>query len=134
MTRRKIKDYKMSSPNRVTSILPEPNKDGDNVIGITLGDGSTFDVAIDLGAAQMLVETLQHRLVRRAHEDAQNLRFPQIEVIDAGVAHKGPGAQFMVTTSQTGSVVLLMSDDVLRKAQQEIGRVVTYRSGPQSKN
>jgi hypothetical protein len=124
----------MNPKNRVTSILPEPNKDGDSVIGITLGDGSTFDVAIDLGAAQTLVEILQRRLVRWADESAKNLRLPQIEVIDAGVAHEGPGAHLMVTTSQIGSLVLLMSDDVLRKAQQEIGRVVTYRSGPQSMN
>jgi hypothetical protein len=124
----------MSLKNRVTSILPESNSDGDNVIGITLGDGSTFDVAIDLGAAQQLVEILQRRLVRWANESAQNLRFPQLEVIDADVAHKGPGAKLMVSTSQVGCLVLLMSDNVLRKAQQEIGRVLTYRSGPQSKN
>jgi hypothetical protein len=124
----------MSLKNRVTSILPESNSDGDNVIGITLGDGSTFDVAIDLGAAQQLVEILQRRLVRWANESAQNLRFPQLEVIDADVAHQGPGAKLMVSTSQVGCLVLLMSDNVLRKAQQEIGRVLTYRSGPQSKN
>jgi hypothetical protein len=62
----------MPPTNRVTSILPEPNQDGDNVIGITLGDGSTFDVAIDLGAAQQLVEILQRRLVRWADESAKN--------------------------------------------------------------
>src|SRR5258708_3679617 len=124
----------MNPKNRVTSILPEPNQDGDNVIGITLGDGSTFDVAIDLGAAQQLVEILQQRLVRWAHESAKNLSFPQFEVTDADVAHKGPGAQLMVSSVQIGRWVLLMTDDVLRKAQREIGRVVTYRSGPQSKN
>jgi hypothetical protein len=124
----------MSPQNRVTSILPEPNSDGDNVIGITLGDGSTFDVAIDLGAAQQLVEILQRRLVRWAHESAQNLRLPQIEAIDASVVHEGPGAQLMVSTSQMGYLVLRMHDDVLRKAQHELDRVVTYRSGPQSKN
>jgi hypothetical protein len=55
----------MAPRNRVTSILPEPNADGDNVIGITLGDGSTFDVAIDSAAAQTLVKILQRRL----HDD-----------------------------------------------------------------
>jgi hypothetical protein len=119
--------------NRVTSILPEPNKDGDNVIGITLGDGSTFDAVIDLSGAQKLVEILQRRLVLWASESAKNLRFPQTDVIDVDVAHKGPGAQLMVTTSQIGSLVLLMRDDVLRKALLEIGRVLTYRSGPQTK-
>jgi hypothetical protein len=119
--------------NRVTSVLSEPNKDGDNVIGITLGDGSAFDVTIDLESSQQLVEILQRRLVLWAHESAKNLRYPEYEVIDAGVAHQGPGTQLTVTTSQIGAVVLRMPDDVLRKAQQEIGRVVTYRSGPQTK-
>ena len=49
----------MAPANRVTSVLSEPNKDGDNVIGITLGDGSVFDVAIDPAATQLLVEILQ---------------------------------------------------------------------------
>jgi hypothetical protein len=124
----------MNPKNRVTSILPEPNQDGDNVIGITLGDGSTFDVTIDLEWSQRLVETLQQRLVRWADESVKNLSFPQLEIIDAGVAHAGPVAQLMVSSAQTGYWVLLMTDDVLRKAQQEIDRLVTYRSGPQSRN
>jgi hypothetical protein len=117
----------------VTSVLAEPNKDGDNVIGITLGDGSTFDAVIDLGAAQQLVETLQRRLILWADESAKNLRFPQLEVTDAHVAHQGPAAQLILTTSQMGSLVLLMPDEVLRKAQREIDRVVTLRSGPKTK-
>ena len=99
-----------------------------------MSDGRTIDAAIDLAAAQTLVEILQQRLVRWAHESAQNLRLPQIEAIDAGVVHEGPGAQLMVSTSQMGYLVLRMHDDVLRKAQHELDRVVTYRSGPQSKN
>lgn len=123
----------MGPTNRVTSILPEPNRDGDNVIGITLGDGSTFDVMINLDSAQTLVEILQRRLIHWAHESGKNLRFPQYEIIDANVLHQGPAAQLTLTTTQIGAVALLMSDDVLRKAQREIGRVVTYRSGPQGR-
>jgi hypothetical protein len=78
----------MASTNRVTSILPEPNKEGDNVIGITLGDGSTFDVTIDLGAAQVLVEILQ-RLTR--HE-ARALMFPRFPVRSRETLHL-PGRQ-----------------------------------------
>ena len=117
--------------NRVTAIIDNPNQDGDNVIEITLGDGSTFPAAIDLSAAQVLVGILQQRLVRWAHESAKTLRFPEYQIVDAAVAHEGPGAQLMVTTSQIGFVVLSMSDEVLLKAQREIGRVVTYRSAPQ---
>jgi hypothetical protein len=123
----------MAPTNRVTSILPEPNNEGDNVIGITLGDGSTFDLTIDLAAAQSLVEILQQRLVRWASESVKDLRFPMVDVIAVDVSHKGPEAQLMVSTTQIGSLVLRMPDDVLRKAQQEIGRVVTYRSGPQTR-
>ena len=68
-----------------------------------------------------------------AHETAKNLRLPQAEVVDASVAHAGPAAQLILTTIQIGSLTLLMSDDVLQKVRQEIGRVVTYRSGPQTK-
>jgi len=123
----------MTLTSRVTSILPEPNEDGDNVIGITLGDGSTFDVAIDPAAAQRLVEILQRRLILLAHEAAKNLRFPEYKIIDANVLHRGPAAQLTLTTSQIGAVALLMSDVVLQKMQQEVGRVVAYRSGPQTK-
>jgi hypothetical protein len=120
--------------NKVISIDSEPDGDGNNVIQVTMSDGRNIDVRIDLSAAQTLVEILQRRLVHWAHESAQNLRLPQIEVIDASVAHEGPGAQLMVSTSQMGYLVLRMHDDVLRKAQHELDRVVTYRSGPQSKN
>ena len=124
----------MATPtNKVTSILPEPNEEGDNVIGITLGDGSTFDVTIDLGAAQELVEILQRRLVHWASESARNLSLPEFEVIDAAVSHAGPATQLMVSTTQIGSLVLRMPDEVLRKARDEIDRVLTYRSGPQTK-
>jgi hypothetical protein len=117
--------------NRVTAVIDKPNKDGDNVIEITLGDGSTFSASIDLGMAQFLVGILQQRLVCWARESAKNLQFPEYEVIGANILHKGPATQLTVTTSQIGAVALLMSDDVLRKVQQEIGRVVTHRSGPQ---
>jgi hypothetical protein len=138
----KVESYKPQRPksrkgttmNKVTAIDDEPDSDGNNVIQITMSDGRTIDAAIDLAAAQTLVQILQRRLVRWADESAKSLRLPQIEVIDAGVAHQGPGAQLMVSTSQMGYLVLAMADEVLRKAQSEIGRVVTFRSGPQSKN
>jgi hypothetical protein len=123
----------MAPTNRVTYILPEPNADGNNVIGITLGDESTFDVTIDSAAAQTLVEILQRRLVRLAQESAKNLSFPQFDVSDVGVAHKGPAAQLMVSIAQSGWWVLRMPDDVLQKAQREIGRLVTWRFGSPTK-
>jgi hypothetical protein len=123
----------MVPTNRVTAVDTEPNKDGDNVIGITLGDGSTFDAVIDLPAAQKLVEILQRRLVHWAHEAPENLRFHQSEVIDVAVTRPGQGSQLMVSTTQIGWWVLLMSDDVLRKAQREVDRLSTWRFGPQAK-
>jgi hypothetical protein len=93
----------MPLTSRVTSILPEPNEDGDNVIGIKLGDGSAFDVAIDLGAAQKLVEILQRRLVRWASESAKSLSLPQYDVTDAAIAHRGPEVALILTTTQNGT-------------------------------
>jgi len=118
--------------NRVIGVDPQPNEDGDNVIEVMLGDGNRFDAAIDLGTAQTLVEILQQRLVLWAHKSARNLRFPHYEIIDANVVHAGLEAQLTLTTSQIGAVGLRMSNDVLKKVQQEIGRVLTYRSRPRT--
>ena len=123
----------MSPTNRVTAVDTEPNKDGDNTMQVTCADGTAIDVAIDLVAAQKLFEILQRRLVHRAHEAEKNLRFPQTEVIDIAVSRPGQGSQLMVSTTQIGQWVLLMSDDVLRKAQRELDRLSTWRFGPQAK-
>jgi len=123
----------MGTGNRVTAVDLEPNKDGDNTMQVTCADGSTIDVTIDLPAAQKLVEILQRRLFHWAHEAAKNLRFPQCEVIDVAVSRPGQGSQLMVSTTQIGWWVLLMSDDVVRKAQREVDRLSTWRFGPQAK-
>jgi hypothetical protein len=123
----------MTSKNRVTAVDSDPDKDGDNTMQVTLANGATIDVAIDLGAAQLLVQILQQRLVRWAHESAKNLTFPQLETTHVDVSHAGPGAQLMVSNAQTGRWVLVMSDEMLRKAKQELDRVLTWRFGPQVK-
>jgi hypothetical protein len=58
----------MAPINKVTPYCRSPNKNGDSVIGITLGDGSTCDAVIDPATAQLLVEILQRRLLLLAHE------------------------------------------------------------------
>jgi hypothetical protein len=110
----------------------EPNKDGDNTMQVTCADGSTIDVTIDLVAPRKLVEILQRRLFHWAQEAAKNLRFPQS--VDVAVSRAGQGSQLMVSTTQIGWWVLLMSDDVLRKAQREVDRLSTWRFGPQASN
>ena len=65
----------MGSQNRVTSIHETPNEDGNNVVGIELGDGSTFDAVIDLPVAQLLVEILQRRLVQWHTNQRKTLPF-----------------------------------------------------------
>jgi hypothetical protein len=120
--------------NRVTGIDREPDSDGNNVIEVTMTDGVTIDAVIDLAAAQTLVEILQKQLVRYAHESVKNLSLPQLEVTDVAIAHRGPEVALMVTTSQMGLLALRLPDELAQKAYREIERVVTYRSGPQSKN
>jgi hypothetical protein len=120
----------MSPTNRVTAVDSEPNEDGDNTMQVTCADGTAIDVTIDLGAAQKLVEILQRRLIHWAHEARENLRFPQSEVIDVAVSRPGQGSQLMVSTTQIGWWMLLMSDDVLRKAQRELDRLSGWRFGP----
>jgi hypothetical protein len=124
----------MAAPNRATSVQNKPNEDGDNVIGITLGDGSEFDAVIDLPAAQVLVEILQQRLVRWASESVKNLSLPSFDVLDVAIAHRGPEVALLVSTAQMGQVTFRMPNELVRKMHQELGRAVTYGSGPQSKN
>lgn len=124
----------MASPNKVTSVLDTPNEDGDNVIGITLGDGSTFDAVIDLPAAQGLVEILQRRLVRWASKSVKNLSLPQFDVLDVAIAHRGPEVALLVSTAQMGQVSFRMPNELAKKAHRELGRVVTYGSGSPTKN
>jgi hypothetical protein len=119
--------------NRVIRVDPQPNEDGDSVIAVMLGDGSTFDAAIDLAGAQKLVEILQRQLVLWAHKSARNLSLPQFDVTDAVIGHQGPEAALILTTTQIGAVAFRMSDEILKKVDSEIDRVVTYTSGPQTK-
>jgi hypothetical protein len=44
------------------------------------------------------------------------------------VAHRGRESDLVFSTEQVGSVILQMSDTVLRQLQYEIQRVQTYRS------
>jgi hypothetical protein len=59
-------------------------------------------------------------------------RFPQSEVIDVAVFHAGQGSQLMVSTTQIGWWLLLMSDDVLRKAQRDGLVLKQGNNGPRS--
>jgi len=118
----------MTNKNRVTGIDNRFDSDGDNIIEITCTDATKIDVAIDLAAAQVLVEILQKRLVLWAHQYVKNLALPQIDVVQVDLAHQGRDAQLMVTTDQIGTLVLRMSDDNLRKARREIDRALSYRS------
>jgi hypothetical protein len=118
--------------NKVSGIDTKPNADGDNVIEVTCADGTKIDVTIDPAAAQLLVKTLQTRLVMLAHESAKNLSFPQLQVDRVDLAHSGPTAQLMASIDQMGTVILLMSNDTLRQARSEIDRVLSYRSPSKS--
>jgi hypothetical protein len=122
----------MTTANRVTGIDYKPNANGDQIIEITCADGHILDAAIDLAAAQTLVEILQRRLVHWAHENAKNLSLPQVDVSHVDLAHKGPASQLMVTTERMGILVLQMQDDLLRKARSEIDRALTLRSPSQA--
>lgn len=124
----------MGSQNRVTSIHETPNEDGNNVVGIELGDGSTFDAVIDLPVAQLLVEILQRRLVQWAHGSAKNLALPRFDVSDIGIAHQGVEVGLLVNTAQMGHVLFRMQPDLVQKAHRELSWVMTYGSGPQMRN
>jgi hypothetical protein len=114
--------------NRVTAVERRANAAGDQIIEVTCSDGAKIDVAIDLAAAQTLVQYLQEQLVEWAHKSAKNLNLPQLDVTRVDMAHQGGAAELMVSTAQMGRMVLRVSDDMLRHAQKEIDRVLQYRS------
>jgi hypothetical protein len=57
----------------------------------------------------------------------KQMQIPQLAVDRIEVAHKETICELMVSTIQTGAVVLAMSDADLRQMKKEIDRVLAYR-------
>jgi len=117
----------------VTHIAKNSNADGSHSVRIN-HDGKDVELTIPLQHLEDLVGTFQVAAILRAHETARNIRIPRLDVTRVDIAHQGPICELMVSTIQTGTVVLLMKDDLLRHMKAEIDRVLSHRGGSAARN
>lgn len=64
---------------------------------------------------------------------ANVMSFPAVHLKSFGAAHDNQTTQLMLTSEQAGTFVYIASDAQLHGLQQEIGRILTLRSGPQTR-
>lgn len=88
------------------------------VVGVStsINEDGSYSVLIEL------VSQFQVSAISVAYETNKNIRIPELSVIRIDIAHKGSSCELTVSTTQTGTVVLLMKDDHLRKMKTEIDR------------
>jgi hypothetical protein len=117
----------------VTGVANNPKEDGSHSILIN-HNGEQIELVIPPHHLQQLIEAFQVDAIGRAYEMNRNLRTPMLKVIRVDIAHQGPTCELMVSTTQTGVVVLLMTDDLLHKMKRDVDRVLAYRGGSASRN
>jgi hypothetical protein len=113
---------------RVTGIAAAGEPDGSHVIEITEPNGTKRRVMVPTEVVAPLARLLQIDILERASRSAQKMELPMMVVRSVNVAHRGRESDLVFSTEQVGSVILQMSDTVLRQLQYEIQRVQTYRS------
>src|SRR5262245_41144600 len=107
----------------LASIADGPNPDGSHDVTID-HNGEKLTINIPLPRVQELIAKFQARIFTMS----QQTQFPQLAVDRIEVAHKESICELMVSTVQTGTVVLAMSDKDLRQMKQEVERVLAYRA------
>jgi hypothetical protein len=113
---------------RVTGIAAAGEPDGSYVIEITEPNGAKRRAMVPTEVTAPLARLLQIGILERASRSAQNMQLPMIVVGRVDVVHRGRESDLVFSTEQMGSVILQMSDAVLRQLQCEIQQVQTYRS------
>lgn len=118
---------------RVTHIADEIEEDGSHRV-IVQGAGEPLEVTIPLGAMNELMQRLQVWAIQKSAETNENQTYPELGLKSVGLAHRPTGAELLLSTLQTGYVVLLASDEQLLHFRSEIDRVLSFRNGPATKN
>ena len=113
---------------RVTGIAAAGEPDGSYVIEITEPNGTKRRVKVPSEVAAPLARLLQIDIFERASRLAQNMELPMMVVHRVDVVHRRRQSDLVFSIEQMGSVILQMSDAVLRQLQYEIQQVETYRS------
>lgn len=92
------------------------------VVGVSTSINEDGSYSVLIEHLQDIVSQFQVSAISVAYETNKNIRIPELSVIRIDIAHKGSSCELMVSTTQTGTVVLLMKDDHLRKMKTEIDR------------
>lgn len=117
----------------VIGVAEKANEDGSHSILIN-HNGEQAETIIPLQHLQELIGAFQLAAIETAYETNRNIRIPRLDVTRIDIAHQGPACELMVSTTQTGTVVLLMKDNLLRKMKAEIDRVLSHRGGSTARN
>jgi CBS-domain-containing membrane protein len=118
---------------KVIGVATDSNEDGSHSILIE-HEGKQVPVVIPIQHLQDLIGQFQVSAIHKAHESVESIRIPELSVTRIDIAHKGPSCELMVSTTQTGTVVLLMNDDQVRKMRAEVDRVLSHRGDSIARN
>jgi len=109
--------------SELVSIADGPNPDGSHNVIINHSD-EQLTVNIPLPCVQELIAKFQAQIFEMRHQ----MRIPKLAVNRIEAVRKEAICELMVSTVQTGTVVLAMSDADLRQMKKEIDRVLGYRA------
>ena len=107
--------------SKLVTIADSPNLDG-SYDGTIDRNGERIAVSIPL---QELIAKFQARIFTMS----QQTQIPQLAVHRIDVIRKEATCELMVSTIQTGSVVLAMSDADLQNMRKQINHVLAFRGG-----
>jgi hypothetical protein len=106
--------------SKLVAIADSANPDGSHDVTID-HNGQEIAVNVSLQRIQELIAKFQARIFEKQPP------IPHLAVNGIEVARKEAICELMVSTIQTGAVVLAMSDTDLRQMKKEIDRVLAYR-------
>ena len=109
--------------SKLATIADNPNPDG-SYDAVFAHNDELIEFNIPLQRVQELVAKFQAQIF----ELSPQMQCPQLAVHRIEVARKETTCELMVSTVQTGTVVLAMSNADLRQMKKEIDRVLAYRA------
>ncbi len=116
-------------PAQIVAVAERCASDGGHSIVVAPEIGSPFEVVIPAQQLGELVRHFQLAAIHRAEAEVENAVLPELTVEAVRLGHQGPKCELMVSIHQLGTVMLILSDDLLRHAKAEIDRVLAYRGG-----
>ena len=119
----------------VTAVADRLEPDGSQVVAIVTPEGQTIEAEIPAKALARFFQVMQTSLIERAlAPDAGSVDLPELGVTGLKLANQGPTAGILISTRQTGSFVLVLSDDKLASLKEKVDLAVLHRSALPSTN